>query len=70
MKTDRHPSRIRRFLTDDRGAVTVDWVVLGALVVGLSIAIAGIYRDQLASLASEMSTEIAGIEMQTTLDQD
>jgi Flp pilus assembly pilin Flp len=65
---DRRIPGVRGFLRDDRGAVTVDWVVLASLIVGLSIAIAGIYRDQLASLASDMSVEIAGVEMTTTLE--
>lgn len=30
---------IRRFKTDDDGAVTVDWVVLTAAIVGLAIAV-------------------------------
>jgi len=65
---DRRIPGLRVYLRDDRGAVTVDWVVLASLIVGLSIAIAGIYRDQLASLASDMSVEIAGVEMTTTLE--
>lgn len=30
-------SRLKRFLADDSGAVTVDWVVLTAAVVGLGV---------------------------------
>ena len=33
------PSRLRRFLTDTNGAVTVDWVVLTAGIVGLAASI-------------------------------
>jgi Flp pilus assembly pilin Flp len=31
----------KRFLTDDAGAVTVDWVVLTAVIIGLSLAVIG-----------------------------
>ncbi|MCG6903376.1 MAG: hypothetical protein LJE68_11920 [Rhodobacter sp.] len=40
MKTVKYINpRLTRFIQDDDGAVTVDWVVLAAAVVGLSIAI-------------------------------
>jgi len=32
---------MKRFLTDDSGAVTVDWVVLTAVIIGLSLAVIG-----------------------------
>lgn len=68
MKTDRRKLVFRAFLRDDRGAVTVDYVVLASLIIGLSIAIAGIYRDRIVTLASDMSTELAGVEVTTTIE--
>ncbi len=34
-------SIFKRFSRDDSGAVTVDWVVLTAVIIGLSIAVIG-----------------------------
>lgn len=33
----KHMSRIKRFASDETGAVTVDWVVLTAAVVGIGV---------------------------------
>lgn len=60
--------RTRRFLHDETGAVTIDWVVLASLVVGLAIAFGGIYRNQIAELASDMDTEITAVEIRTALE--
>ena len=39
-------SRVQKFIRDESGAVTVDWVVLTAAIVGLCIAIfAGLGND-------------------------
>ncbi|MCE8440683.1 Flp family type IVb pilin [Rhodovulum sulfidophilum] len=36
---ERAPLRLRRFLNDTSGAVTVDWIVLTAAIIGTCIAI-------------------------------
>ncbi len=49
----------KRFLRDESGAVTVDWVVLTAAVVGLAtIAYIGI-EDQTELLAADAAANIA-----------
>lgn len=48
---------IKNFRNDESGAVTVDWVVLTAAIVGLGIAV-------LASVETGLTNTVAGIESQ------
>ena len=56
---------IERFVSEEDGAVTVDWVVLCAAVVGLAIAVASTMQTQLTAeanlLGSRMTDEIASM---------
>lgn len=47
-----------RFLTDDSGAVTVDWTVLASAAVGLAIATTAIMTDTIEVLAGRMDGEL------------
>ena len=49
---------IERFVAEEDGAVTVDWVVLCAAVVGLAIAVAGSMQSQLESEANKLGSRI------------
>lgn len=44
------------FLNDESGAVTVDWVVLTAALVGLGIAAMGVIRGGVNDLSTSIST--------------
>ena len=46
------------FKNDESGAVTVDWVVLTAAVVGLGIAVSGTVGEAVTEQATNISTEI------------
>jgi Flp pilus assembly pilin Flp len=46
------------FKNDESGAVTVDWVVLTAAVVGLSLALMVAIRPALTGTAGNIATEI------------
>jgi Flp pilus assembly pilin Flp len=48
----------KRFKDDEDGAVTVDWVVLTAAVVGLGVAVLASVRSATTTLGSRISTEI------------
>jgi Flp pilus assembly pilin Flp len=50
----------KNFSKDESGAVTVDWVVLTAAVVGLAIAAFGTIKTSTTGLTSKVSTAIAG----------
>ena len=49
---------IERFVAEEDGAVTVDWVVLCAAVVGLAIAVAGSMQSQLNNEANKLGSRI------------
>ena len=57
---------IQKFRNDESGAVTVDWVVLTAAIVGLGIAVVVAVGPGLQQLAGNISTTVGGIEV--TLD--
>ena len=47
---------INAFVKDEDGAVTVDWVVLTAAVVGIAIAVAATIETGLNNAASQIDT--------------
>ena len=51
----------KTFRNDEDGAVTVDWVVLTAAIVGLGIAILTTVQNGTESLANKISSEVSGI---------
>lgn len=60
-------TRIQTFLQDDSGAVTVDWVILCAGLVGLGLAVMTVVKDGTGDVAGDISTSLASVEVQTTL---
>lgn len=54
------------FLSDENGAVTVDWVVMTAALVGLALAVMTAVRGGVADLSGEISTLMADYEIETT----
>lgn len=53
----------KKFRSDESGAVTVDWVVLTAAIVGLGIAVVAAVGPGLNTLAGNISTAVGGIEV-------
>jgi Flp pilus assembly pilin Flp len=55
------------FIKDESGAVTVDWVVLTAAVVGLGLVVFSAIQPKVKALATSIGTEIdnAGTKMTT-----
>ncbi len=51
---------IKNFCADEDGAVTVDWVVLTAAVVGLGIAGVAAVKGGVDGLATNINTEMSG----------
>lgn len=53
-------SRFNRFLTDDRGASTVDWVALtaGVLLVGIMVVYA-IYNNGVSTLVVDVNNNLS-----------
>ncbi|OIQ70911.1 hypothetical protein GALL_474750 [mine drainage metagenome] len=50
---------LKNFRSDESGAVTVDWVVLTAAIVGLGIVVMTTVGGGIKSLATSVSTKIA-----------
>ena len=51
---------IKSFRNDDSGAVTVDWVVLTAAIVGLGIAVVATVGNGIGGLGNNISTALSG----------
>jgi Flp pilus assembly pilin Flp len=59
-------TKFSAFLNDETGAVTVDWVVLTAAVVGLGLVVFTFIQPAISELASDIGAEVdkAGDKMQ------
>jgi len=51
---------LKVFAKDQDGAVTVDWVVLTAAIVGIALAILLVIRNALNATATEIAASIDG----------
>ena len=51
-------TKFSAFLKDESGAVTVDWVVLTAAVVGLGLVVFAAIRPAVNTLATDIGAEI------------
>ena len=56
---------IENFARDEDGAVTVDWVVLTAAIVGLGIAVMNQVGTATNDLATKIETELDGTGVKT-----
>ncbi len=54
---------IKNFRADEDGAVTVDWVVLTAAIVGLGIAVLTSVSSGATNLAGDISTELTDTQV-------
>jgi hypothetical protein len=52
-------ANIKSFAANESGAVTVDWVVLTAAIVGLGIAVVASVRNGTTSLATGIQTSLS-----------
>ena len=66
-------ANIKAFAADESGAVTVDWVVLTAAIVGLGIAVIASVRGGTENLGNAISTSLSaggnsiqGLDFSTT----
>ncbi|MCC5965809.1 MAG: hypothetical protein JJU24_06700 [Natronohydrobacter sp.] len=51
-------AKIKTFAADESGAVTVDWVVLTAAIVGLGIAVIASVRQGTQSVGTQIQTSL------------
>ena len=59
---------LKRFQKDEDGAVTVDWVVLTAAVVGLGLLVMGAIGDAVSSLSDNIADHIESAEKDVATD--
>ncbi len=57
---------IKSFRKDEDGAVTVDWVVLTAAIVGLGIATLAAVSGGVKDLSGDISSQLAVSQIKTT----
>ena len=57
---------IKNFAKSESGAVTVDWVVLTAALVGLGIAVMTVVSGGIQDLSGDINTQLAGQGITTT----
>ncbi|MEM0937854.1 MAG: hypothetical protein AAF865_04620 [Pseudomonadota bacterium] len=60
--------KLKSFARDEDGAVTVDWVVLTAALVGLGIAVLAAVETGLSDLSNDISQELQSDIIDTTFD--
>jgi Flp pilus assembly pilin Flp len=58
-------SLIKTFAADESGAVTVDWVVLTAAIVGLGLAVVTSVRTGVGSLGTSISNSLSSASVAT-----
>ena len=57
---------LKSFLTDDAGGVTVDWVVLAALLIGLCLAVMATVGDGAEDLTADLNAQLSSQMISTT----
>jgi len=60
-----HMNLIKNFAADDSGAVTVDWVVLTAAIVGLGLAVITSVRTGVSALGTDISNSLSSASVAT-----
>ncbi|MGY6705208.1 Flp family type IVb pilin [Roseinatronobacter sp.] len=62
-------ANIKNFAADESGAVTVDWVVLTAAIVGLGIAVIASVQGGVNTLANSISEAVGETAIGTTPEE-
>ena len=58
---------LKTFLRDDGGAVTVDWVVLTAAIVGLALATVALVNAGMTSVAQDISDDMGSFDFSSSI---
>ena len=54
----------KNFAANESGAVTVDWVVLTAAIVGLGLAVMSVVSGGIQNLSQDIDTGLAGLQLE------
>ncbi|MEM6609194.1 MAG: hypothetical protein AAF689_11475 [Pseudomonadota bacterium] len=60
--------RVKTFIESENGAITVDWVVLTAAMVGLGLAVMSVVSNGTESLSTDTADELASIDGNSIFD--
>lgn len=60
----------KKFQRDENGAVTVDWVVLTAAVVGLGVAVLTVVSGGVSNLAGEIDGKLVFDDIESAITAD
>lgn len=60
---------MRTFLTDESGAVTVEWVVLTAASVGMGLAVMSVVSAGVQDAATDIESFLSNVPIMTSFDQ-
>ena len=55
---------IKNFAANESGAVTVDWVVLTAAIVGLGLAVMAVVSGGIEDLSDDINDGLAGLQLE------
>ncbi|MCU0900208.1 MAG: hypothetical protein MUC82_06900 [Cypionkella sp.] len=55
-----HDRLLRQFWSDESGAITVDWVVLTAGIVGLALVVVSVFTPEVFQAAADKVAEYVG----------
>jgi Flp pilus assembly pilin Flp len=59
-------TNLRNFVSGESGAVTVDWVVLTAAIVGLGLAVMAVVSSGVENLSGDINTQLRAQNITTT----
>lgn len=68
LNTAKEDNVMKNFLSDESGAVTVDWVVLTAALVGLGLATMSVIGDGVGAASNDTSERLASIDSEVEWD--
>ncbi|SNT33270.1 hypothetical protein SAMN05421757_1116 [Tropicimonas sediminicola] len=68
MKSDTHIQRLGRFFGEEDGAVTTDWVMLTALVIGLALATHTVWRSSAGEISNDIASTASDYQIKTSFD--
>lgn len=57
---------LKRFLRDESGAATVDWAVLTAGLVGMSLAVMSVVSTGVENLSRDVAAQLESIQIRTS----
>ncbi len=61
-------ANVKNFFADESGAVTVDWVVLTAAIVGLGIAVMASVSNGLQDVSGKIEAQLTGTTITSSFD--